>query len=195
MLERGDIWLADLNPRRGIEPGKTQPVLIVQRQALLDAGHPSTLIVPLTTNLTGDAEPLRIRVPASGRLPHSSDLPIDQLRAIDNRRLVEGPLARLPRQQMARVSAAVREVPDLVRCRSEQFNPRIGRVKCGVKPLVGGDQAATSFQRQRYIEAVIHGSAVRQCQFQRGGVCIRVIEQNRTVVEELAVADPGVRGG
>jgi mRNA-degrading endonuclease toxin of MazEF toxin-antitoxin module len=57
---------------------------------------------------------LRIRVPASGRLPHDSDLLIDQLRVIDNRRLVEGPLARLPRQQMARVSAAVREVLDLV---------------------------------------------------------------------------------
>ena len=114
MPERGDIWLADLNPRRGTEPGKTRPVLIVQCQALLDAGHPSTLIVPLTTNLTEDAEPLRIRVPASPRLPHNSDLLIDQLRVIDNRRLVERPLARLPRQQMARVSAAVREVLDLV---------------------------------------------------------------------------------
>jgi len=114
MPERGEIWLADLNPRRGTEPGKTRPVLIVQCQALLDAGHPSTLIVPLTTKLTEDAEPLRIRVAASGRLPHNSDLLIDQLRAIDNRRLVEGPLARLPRQQMARVSAAVREVLDLV---------------------------------------------------------------------------------
>jgi len=114
MPDRGEIWLADLNPRRGTEPGKTRPVLIVQCQALLDAGHPSTLVVPLTTKLTDDAEPLRIRVPASGRLPHNSDLLIDQLRAIDNRRLVEGPLARLPRQQMARVSAAVREVLDLV---------------------------------------------------------------------------------
>jgi len=114
MPERGEIWLADLNPRRGTEPGKTRPVLIVQCQALLDAGHPSTLIVPLTTKLTEDAEPLRIRVAASGRLPHNSDLLIDQLRVIDNRRLVEGPLARLPRQQMARVSAAVREVLDLV---------------------------------------------------------------------------------
>ncbi len=113
MLERGDIWLADLNPRRGTEPGKTRPVLIVQCQALLDAGHPSTLIVPLTTNLTEDAEPLRIRTAAAGRLPHNSDLLIDQLRAIDNRRLVEGPLARLPRKQMERVSAALREVLDL----------------------------------------------------------------------------------
>jgi mRNA interferase MazF len=64
MLRRGEIWLANLNPRRGTEPGKTRPVLIVQAQTLIDAGHPSTLIVPLTTNLIDDAEPLRIRVHA-----------------------------------------------------------------------------------------------------------------------------------
>ena len=39
MPERGDIWIANLSPRRGTEPGKTRPVLIVQAQALIDAGH------------------------------------------------------------------------------------------------------------------------------------------------------------
>ncbi len=85
MLERGEVGLANLNPRHGMEPGKTRPVLIVQAQALINAGHPSTLIVPLTTNLIDDAEPLRIRVAASGQLRHASDLLLDQLRAIDNR--------------------------------------------------------------------------------------------------------------
>ena len=113
MPERGEVWLANLNPRRGTEPGKKRPVLIVQAQALLDAGHPSTLIIPLTTNLIDDAEPLRIRVPAQSSLRHVSDLLIDQLRAIDNRRLVEGPLAHLDEAIMARVAAALREVLDL----------------------------------------------------------------------------------
>ncbi len=113
MPERGEVWLANLNPRRGTEPGKTRPVLIVQAQALLDAGHPSTLVIPLTTNLIDDAEPLRIRVPAQSSLRHVSDLLIDQLRAIDNRRLVEGPLAHLDEAIMARVAAALREVLDL----------------------------------------------------------------------------------
>jgi mRNA interferase MazF len=100
MPERGEIWLANLNPRRGTEAGKTRPVLIVQAQALLDVGHPSTIIVPLTTNTQDDAEPLRIRVTASGRLRQESDLLVDQIRAIDNRRLVQGPLARLSRALM-----------------------------------------------------------------------------------------------
>ena len=84
--------------------------LLVQAQALLDAGHPSTLVVPLTTTLLDDAEPLRVRVPASQRLRRPSDLLVDQLRAIDNRRLIKGPLTRLPRPLMARVDEAVREV-------------------------------------------------------------------------------------
>ena len=113
MHRRGEIWVANLKPGRGTEPGKTRPVLIVQAQALLDADHPSTLIIPLTTNLTEAAEPLRIRIPACGDLARDSDLLIDQLRAIDNRRLVKGPLARVDRSLMARVDEAVREVLDL----------------------------------------------------------------------------------
>jgi len=109
--ERGDVWLASLDPR-GTEPGKTRPVLIVQAQALLDAGHPSTLVVPLTTRLVDDTEPLRVRVKAAGRLRRESDLLVDQLRAIDNRRLIEGPLTRLPPATMRQVEDAIRAVLD-----------------------------------------------------------------------------------
>lgn len=108
MPERGEIWLANLDPPRGIEPGKTRPVLIMQAQPLLDAGHPSTLIVPLTTRLVARAEPLRVRVDRVGSLHQPSDL--DQIRAIDNRRLAGGPIGRLPADQMDRVGRAVAEV-------------------------------------------------------------------------------------
>jgi mRNA interferase MazF len=110
MLNRGEIWLANLDPPRGTEPGKIRPVLIIQDQALLDAGHPSTLVIPLTTRIAEDAEPLRVRVPATGRLQRESDLLIDQLRAIDNRRLGRGPLARLGPDLVARIESAVLEV-------------------------------------------------------------------------------------
>ena len=113
MLERGEIWLANLNPRRGTEPGKSRPVLVIQAQALLDAGHPSTLVIPLTTSLVDEAEPLRIRVSARGRLGRDSDLLIDQLRAIDNKRLLEGPLTRLDSDSMRSIEHALLEVLDL----------------------------------------------------------------------------------
>ncbi|MGA2268815.1 MAG: type II toxin-antitoxin system PemK/MazF family toxin [Bryobacteraceae bacterium] len=110
MPDRGEIWLADLNPPRGTEPGKTRPVLIFQAQALLDAQHPSTYVIPLTTKLVNDAEPLRIRIPAAGGLSRDSDLLMDQLRAIDNRRLVRGPLLRLASPVLKRVGRALAEL-------------------------------------------------------------------------------------
>lgn len=111
-IECGAIWLADLNPRKGIEPGKIRPVLIVQSQTLLDAGHPSTLVVPLTTNLIDNAEPLRIRIRAFAKLKHDSDLLIDQLRAIDNRRLIAGPVGVCTPALMRKVHAAIIDVLD-----------------------------------------------------------------------------------
>ena len=113
MRRRGEIWLADLNPRRGTEPGKTRPVLIVQAQALLDEEHPSTLVVPLTTRLIEAAEPLRVRIHASGTLKKDSDALIDQVRAIDNHRLVQGPVSRLQPQQLDAIAHALIEVLDL----------------------------------------------------------------------------------
>ena len=43
----------------------------------------------------------------------TSDLLIDQLRAIDNRRLVQGPMTKLSSPLMARVHEAISEVLDL----------------------------------------------------------------------------------
>ncbi len=106
----GEVWLVNLNPGKGTEPSKIRPVLIVQGQALLDAQHPSTLIVPMTTQLIDNADPLRIRVTAQGRLTADSDLLIDQLRAIDNRRLIDGPLLRCDSQMMTRVYTAIQDI-------------------------------------------------------------------------------------
>jgi len=109
-FKHGEIWLANLNPGRGTEPGKVRPVLLVQNQALLDVKHPSTVIIPLTTNLVDDAEPLRLRVMARDGLERDSDLLVDQLRAIDNKRLVGGPLLQLDIGSLLRVYRAVAEV-------------------------------------------------------------------------------------
>lgn len=110
MRNHGEVWLANLNPGRGTEPGKIRPVLIMQNQALIDADHPSTLIIPLTTNLIEEAEPLRLRISAQSGLDKDSDLLVDQLRAIDNKRLIEGPLLRLDDMALGRVYLAVGEV-------------------------------------------------------------------------------------
>jgi mRNA interferase MazF len=109
-IKQGEIWLANLNPSRGTEAGKCRPVLVTQDQALLDVGHPSTLIIPLTTNLIDNAEPLRIRIKPRDSLDKESDLLIDQIRAIDNKRLMKGPLTCCTASIMEKVYRAVAEV-------------------------------------------------------------------------------------
>ena len=83
----GHVYVADLNPRIGTEPGKTRPVVVVQTDAL-NRHHPSTIVCPLTTRVAGFANPLRVAVPkgVSG-MGRPSDILVDQVKAIDNRRL------------------------------------------------------------------------------------------------------------
>ena len=84
-----EIWIADLNPRMGTETGKVRPVIVVQTD-LLNKEHPSTIICPITTNVKQDSEILRIHLRKSKfGLKENCDIMIDQLRAIDNRRLVK----------------------------------------------------------------------------------------------------------
>ncbi len=87
-LKRGDVWLADLNPRIGTEPEKTRPVVIVQSDFLNEI-HPSAVICPITTNVELDAEILRVHLTKKeAGLDKESDILVDQLRAIDNKRFI-----------------------------------------------------------------------------------------------------------
>ncbi|MCK5103425.1 MAG: type II toxin-antitoxin system PemK/MazF family toxin [Cyclobacteriaceae bacterium] len=89
-IEQYEIWIADLNPQIGTEPGKKRPVLIVQTNLLNKVPHPSTIICPITTNVNKDSEILRVHLKKSqAKLQQDSDILIDQIRAIDNNRLIK----------------------------------------------------------------------------------------------------------
>lgn len=92
---RGGIYLANFNPSKGTEAGKTRPCLVMQSDLLNHAGHPSTTVLPLTTNLIDAAAPLRFRLMARDNLMQDSDVMIDQTRTLDNRRLEPTTLSRL----------------------------------------------------------------------------------------------------
>ena len=77
-IKHGEVWLANLNPGPGTEPGKLRPVLVAQ-----------------------------------SRLEADSDILIDQVRAINNRRLIDGPLLTCTPEMMARVYAALSDVMDM----------------------------------------------------------------------------------
>lgn len=89
-VKQYEIWLADLNPQLGTEAGKTRPVLVVQTNLLNEISHTSTLICPLTTQVKPAAEVLRIHLKnGDAGVAKDSDIMIDQLRAIDNNRLIK----------------------------------------------------------------------------------------------------------
>ena len=48
-MKRGEVWVANLNPSRGREVGKVRPVLVIQGDALVEAGSPTIAVLPLTT--------------------------------------------------------------------------------------------------------------------------------------------------
>jgi mRNA interferase MazF len=109
---RGELWSADLNPRRGSEPGKVRPVVVVQSDLLNETDHPSTWVLPCTTRLSGESV-LRVELPA--RIAGNTricEVMIDQSRAIDRRRLLR-PLGQLPQIVMREVAEKLRRVGDL----------------------------------------------------------------------------------
>ncbi|MBN2747316.1 MAG: type II toxin-antitoxin system PemK/MazF family toxin [Bacteroidales bacterium] len=90
LIKQYEIWIADLNPRIGTEPGKTRPVLVLQTDLLNKIPHPSTIICPITTKIEYDAEILRVHLKKGmANLNEDCDIMIDQIRAIDNLRLVK----------------------------------------------------------------------------------------------------------
>lgn len=102
-IKKFHLYLADLNPRLGTEPGKVRPVVVIQTD-LLNQVHPSTLICPVTTNITKGVKILRIHLLKGGTsgLKQASDILVDQVRAIDNRRFQKelGKLTSLQSEQL-----------------------------------------------------------------------------------------------
>lgn len=109
-IKQFDIWLADLNPSRGTEPGKTRPVVIVQTD-LLNNTHLSTLICPITTNIQTEIKLLRVHL-NKNQLDRLSDVLVDQIRAIDNKRLLSR-LGELTNDQKIKMRENIRLVLDL----------------------------------------------------------------------------------
>lgn len=108
-----EIWIADLNPQIGKEPGKTRPVIVVQTNLLNSVSHPSTIICPLTTNVILESEILRVHLEGGmANFLEDCDILIDQLRAIDNARLIRK-VGILPQNLITKVRQNILIILDL----------------------------------------------------------------------------------
>jgi mRNA interferase MazF len=109
-IKQYEIWLANLNPSKGSEPGKIRPVAVVQTN-LLNEIHLSTLICPITTNVLPEVKILRVAI-SKKQLDERSDILVDQLRAIDNRRFIKK-IGKLNKEQITQLKENLRIVLDL----------------------------------------------------------------------------------
>ena len=111
-IKQFDVWIADLNPPNGTEPRKIRPVVVVQTD-LLNGFHPSTLICPVTTNIFQKAEILRVNMSKNeAGLKQKSAILVDQLRAIDNKRLVKR-LGRLNKSSREKLKENLKVIMEL----------------------------------------------------------------------------------
>jgi len=109
LIKQYDIWLANLNPASGSIPGKVRPVVIIQSD-LLNNQLESTIVCPITSNVIQEAKILRVHIP-KGQLDTESDILVDQIRTIDNGKLIQK-ISRLNYDQIKRMKKSLEIVLD-----------------------------------------------------------------------------------
>lgn len=86
--QRGDIWLADLNPTRGREQAGRRPVLVLSVDRFNAGPADLVVILPLTSTLR--AIPLHVQIdPPEGGLKIASAVLCEAIRSVAQDRLLE----------------------------------------------------------------------------------------------------------
>lgn len=110
-INKNEIWLAKLNPGYGTELGKTRPVVIIQSDFINDS-LPSVIVCPITSQILLESKILRVHL-NEGQINKACDILIDQIRAIDKRRLIKK-VGQLNIKQINQVNENVKIVLDLI---------------------------------------------------------------------------------
>ena len=112
-INKFEIWVADLSPQIGTEPGKVRPVVVIQTDLLNNIPHPSTIICPVTTKIESRSQILRIHLKkGEGNVLQDCDIMLDQIRAIDYKRLVRK-IGELPQELKKEIKDNIKVVLDI----------------------------------------------------------------------------------
>lgn len=109
-MHRGELWVANLNPNRGAEIGKTRPVLILQADWFSRSQQYTVVVLPLTAQVRKEAEPLRVTLNARDRLLREYQVVVEQPRTLDRRRIGGGPLTTLTADELLAVERSLLSV-------------------------------------------------------------------------------------
>ncbi len=112
--KRWHLYIVDLEPRVGSKPGKQRPCIAIQPNEFNEGGLGSTVILPLTTRLSGENTfPLRVSIPKNTcALKQASEVLIDQILSWDNL-LFQEDLGEIPFALQHEIKSALREFLDL----------------------------------------------------------------------------------
>nr|WP_298411101.1 type II toxin-antitoxin system PemK/MazF family toxin [uncultured Halomonas sp.] len=113
-MQRGEIWVANLNPNKGDEIGKARPVVILQADEVLESALATVVVVPLTTQYRPAFKTLRIEIAPRDRLLKTCYAMAEHPRALDRRRLGEGPLTQLLEDEMHALERSLKAVMGLL---------------------------------------------------------------------------------
>ena len=110
VIQRGEVWWADLSEPIGAEPGYRRPVVLVQADAFNRSRIETTIAVILTSNLRLVEAPgnVLVRAQESG-LPKDSVANVSQLVTVDRAMLTER-VGQVPARVMARLDDGLRLV-------------------------------------------------------------------------------------
>lgn len=110
VVERGQIWWADLGKSSGSEPGFRRPILVVQNDAFNRSRLRTVVAVVLTSNLRLIDAPGNVLVPAkTAGLPKDSIANVSQIITVDRDFLAE-PAGRIRGQLLKDVENGLRLV-------------------------------------------------------------------------------------
>jgi len=105
-IERGEIWLANLEPTIGSEIRKTRPVLVFSNNINNDNNQVVT-VLPITSN-TSRIFSFEVLLPQGvASLPKDSKAKADQIRTLDKSRLLKR-IGVLPASYISLVEKAIK---------------------------------------------------------------------------------------
>lgn len=110
VVQRGDLWWADLGEPRGSEPALRRPVLVLQADSFNRSRLQTVVVASLTSNLRLATAPGNVVCrPRGTGLPSVSVVNVSQLSSLDRRFLIE-PIGSLQPQAMHEVEEGVKLV-------------------------------------------------------------------------------------
>lgn len=110
MIQRGEIWWADLAEPQGSEPGYRRPVLVVQSDAFNRSRIGTVVVAAISSRMELAAAPGNVRLRRrDSRLPRESVVNVSQVMTLDRRFLADR-AGQVPPPVLGQVDAGLRLV-------------------------------------------------------------------------------------